>query len=568
MTARTEIRTRPPVGVTAPSEWPAQVSGRRFSPRLVDQLVVAAVALIANGWLVLNDGVYWDDWLLYTQLTKGEWSTVQSTAQQAGGIPTYLYVWWAAAFAPPAAVGFKVVSLALLVGAALLIYRICSSSGFCSRTESVLIASVAATFPADHTHVLLITIPYLVYWTLFLAGVLLLLLSARRGGASKAALRVAADLAFFISFGLNSLLVLYLGVLVIYAISLHAAHRLAGARTIPRQLLAHVDLLVLPLVFWAVYRLWFAPNGIYGYYHQFDLSSVSITASLGGFWSASVVSQFADAIAALSVFPMLWLVVIAMVQRFWRAQPEARESLRPRLAMFVFGIFLFILAILPYNVVGLIPDAHGWSSRHAMLLSLPVALVVISGTRLLFRGGHGSVTALGAAVVLTLVTGFVLDGASTYVGWEARWVKDQSVIANLRADASSARYSVYWINDSYPKGGDPSYRFYEWASILGRAYGGESRVGLDVTSTPTSFLSTGVPYFNGAYNLGHFDPQGCQADVTIKPGPGARTDPVLVARYVYYSLFDRNALRQWLPTVTRVTVAPLQSGGSSRCSAA
>src|SRR5262249_33269114 len=151
------------------------------------------------------------------------------------------------------------------------------------------------------------TIPYLLYWTFFLAGVLLLLLSARRIGASRGALRVAADAAFFFSFGLNSLLVLYLGALTVYAISLLAAQRFAVAGASLRQLLAHVDLFVLPFAFWGVYRVWFPPKGIYGYYHQFDLSSESITASLRGFWSASVVSQFADAIVALSLLPVLWL---------------------------------------------------------------------------------------------------------------------------------------------------------------------------------------------------------------------------------------------------------------------
>jgi len=181
---------RPIEDDSSPASGPWTDRVRAISATRRDQLVVIGVALLAHGWLVVNNGIYWDDWLVYAKLQRGDLAGVQQLASQVGGIPTYLYIWIAAAALPPAAIGFKILALLLIAGSGLLMYSICRESELVSRAEAVLIACLAIAYPADHTRVLLVTVNYLAYWFAFLLGVLLLTRSEAATGRAKWVLRV------------------------------------------------------------------------------------------------------------------------------------------------------------------------------------------------------------------------------------------------------------------------------------------------------------------------------------------------------------------------------------------
>lgn len=530
-----------------------------------NQLTVVCVAALTHGWLVVNNGIYFDDWILYTQLKRGDWASVRGMADQLGGIPAYLYVWAAAAAIPPPMIGYKILSLLLITGTGLLIYSICSESGLVSRTEALLISCLAVAYPSDHTHVLLITVPYLIYWFVFLVATLLLMRSEAAVGWRKLALRLIALVCFLFSFGLNSLLLFYFGVLLLGVLYLRRRNGLTLARLFTEELPRHADLLIAPFAFWFVYRTYFPPNGIYGYYHQFHLGLGSIVVSIRGFWQSGVVAQFHDSIEALALVPLVWLAALFAVQRFWRPGGTDPDPLRPRLAMLGFGVLLGALAVIPYIAVGLAPSDHGWNSRHTILLGVAVGIVLVAGARILFRAGGGSIGLLGTAVLVTLLLGFIVDSAVGYVGWEARWIKDSSVMANLAATPGADRYSVYWIDDRYQVGGEPDHRYYEWSSMLGQAFGGQSRIGLDIHTNSPQFLVDGRKFFNASRNLAGLDPAGCEAGVSISQGPDAHSELGLVARYVFYSLFDPAQRDRLVAKATTVDIQPLAAAQATNC---
>jgi len=279
-----------------------------------------------------------------------------------------------------------------------------------------------------------------------------------------------------------------------------------------------------------------------------------------------VVAQFRDSLEALALLPLVWLAALFAVQRFWRSSPSAPDSFRPRLAMLGFGTLLAALAVVPYVAVGLAPNDHGWSSRDAILLGFPIAIMLVAGARILFPAKGGSVSVLGAAVLISLLLGFIVDTGIGYVGWEARWIKDSSVMHNLAATPGADRYSVYWIDNRYQLGGEPTYRFYEWAGMLGVAFGGQSRIGLDQATTSPAFLVDGRPFFTKAYNLGGFDPAGCEAHVVISPGPDPHSELGLVVRYLFYSVVDPVERDRLLARTTTVEVDPYPAPPATDCS--
>jgi hypothetical protein len=484
---------------------------------------------------------------------------------QLGGVPTYLYIWAAAAAMPPPMIGFKVLSLLLITGSGLLVYSILVESDLVSRTEALLITCLAVAYPADHTHVLLITVPYLVYWFLFLLGLLVLMRSEIASGGRKWALRVFALACFFLSFSLNSLLLFYFGALLFGVLYLHRVKGLTLGRLVTYELPRHLDLLIAPFAFWFVYRTYFPPNGLYGYYHQFHLALDSLVTSAQGFWLSGVVAQFRDSLVALAAAPLVWLAALYAVHRLWRSRQPGPDPIRPRLVMLGFGALLAVLAVFPYMAVALSPSEHGWNSRHTILLGIPVAIVLVAGARILFSAGRGAVGAVGAAALASLLLGFIADSGIGYVGWEARWIKDSSVIANLASTPGADGYSVYWIDDGYPAGGEPDHRYYEWSSMLGRAFGGQSRIGLDTRTSSPRFLVNGKSSFTDARNLAGLDPAGCEAVVVIGRGPDPHSELGLVARYVFYSVFDPAQRDRLVARATTITVQPHTAPEATNC---
>lgn len=536
-----------------------------MSRQTTARAVIVLVALAAHGLIVINNGILFDDWALYLHIARGDWAAMAAWVPQIGGIPTYLYVWIAGASIPPPLVGFRVAALLLIVGAALVTYEIAMLTGLVSRIEAVVIACLAVAYPGDHTHILLITLNYLVYYLLFLVAVWVLLRAETAAGWRRRLLQAIAVVLLFVSFGLNSLLVFFAGALLLGAIYLRTKGRLATREDAIREGLKHAYLLVVPVVFWAVYRVFFPPHGVYSGYHQFEWSLGSLLHSAEAFLVSGIAAQFRNSIAMLGVLAPLWLLVLFAVHRVWLRREHVAEALPGREVMLGFGAALAALAVFPYMAVGLDPSEHGWNSRHTLLLGLPVAIVLVAGAQVLFRTRGRLVGVLAGAVLASLLLGFILASAATYIGWEARWIKDSSVMAKLARTPGADRYFVYWIDDGYQVGGEPTYRYYEWAGMLRTVFGGESRIGLDRRATPANFLTAYEPYFTDIYNLGAFDPRGCEAVLTISRGPERHSDLGLVARYLFYSAIDQAQRDRMLREVTSVKVEPYPSAFATDC---
>src|ERR1700694_4904221 len=99
----------------------AAASAPRPTPvlfRVRDLVLLGAVALLAHGLLLLNDGIYWDDWLLFPQLQRHDWPAIDALVREAGVTPinsAFLHLF---AYAPGGAFSFKLAVSLLTVAAA------------------------------------------------------------------------------------------------------------------------------------------------------------------------------------------------------------------------------------------------------------------------------------------------------------------------------------------------------------------------------------------------------------------------------------------------------------------
>ena len=131
--------------------------------RRVEYIVIVFVALIVQGVVVFNDGIYLDDWLIYTDLIEGNWEALSSWVIQAGQ-PGHLYFYWLMGYLPGLIFKFRMVAFLSILLTALLVYKICEESKLTSRWESVFIALISLTYPAFQVSIATCVTPYLVFY--------------------------------------------------------------------------------------------------------------------------------------------------------------------------------------------------------------------------------------------------------------------------------------------------------------------------------------------------------------------------------------------------------------------
>lgn len=551
--------------------------------RLWPYLAIVLAALLGHGLLLFNDGTYWDDWLMKSQLATGTWSAQYDWAAQMG-LPVFAYFFWGLKLAGLLG-NYKAVAFLSLFTSAILVYKICLRFAWVNRIEALGIALLSLVYPAYQTTVALSTLQYEVFYCLFLIAAWLLLRSEQTAGPKWPALamRLTTLLLFFLAFNVNSLLVFYFPFLLLVFLSIRQARGLSWSEAVKTLPLRRLDFILLPFAYWGSKKVFFPTHGLYAHYNAIDLSLTPLTNRILASIKIAGYAQTEAAIAHLSGQPILWILILAatfsIYSKYIKLAPSTslthfavmRESGKTKWFV-LFGLLLLLSAVFPYSAVGDIPTLSGWNSRHALLVGLPMAVLIVAALRLVWVGGlyrepgRFDRRMISFLIGISLLTAFALSTIDYYVGWQVRAIKDRAIMSDLAETPILKKFSVFWIDDQFPAGGERLYRFYEWSSMFKRIWGGESRIGLQIQgygNNPAILPSLGK-FYTKHYNLSDFDPSGCQVGMTITRGPLHYSDGELVRRYFEYRYFDRQELPDFLHGVVHLDVQLLKSA-DPRC---
>jgi hypothetical protein len=410
-------------------------------------------------------------------------------------------------------------------------------------------------------------LPYVLYYCVFLLGVWLALRAEQSAGKRHVTLRMSALASIFTAFTVNSLLTFYFGILLFLFLYKKKVSGLSWVTLFTRLLPRRLDYVLLPFVYWCVIRIWFPVHGHYsesGYNHV-SFSILSLINAMVLFIKNGIYTQINEALLMLAGQPVVILFVIGValwVYRVCRMSEVRTPGSANAYAVLAFGMALLFTGIFPYAAVGKWPTAHGWESRHSLLMALPLALIIVAGLRLAFTTTGGTLGKTGWTVLLLLLVSFSLATINTYVGWQARWVKDRSIMVKLADLPQAKACSVFWVDDRFPLGGEESHRFYEWAYMFRYVWGDERRIGIDYRSGPERLASMTKKgnLFNSRWALGQFDPNGPQARMTIRCAYGRTAAPYrLCALYQFYRFIRPVGMKDFLKSVVEVDVEPLAS---------
>ncbi|PIT01845.1 hypothetical protein TSA1_14470 [Bradyrhizobium nitroreducens] len=534
-----------------------------MSPLLRAIIVLLVVLLAAHAPMLLNDGLFMDDWLVLKP-RPDYFIDIDFLLNGAGHPIFYSYDTFANWTGAPIAVMVSLAVAGIVLGAisfALTATRL----GLLDRAEAVGLALIVWTYPGYQLWAGKANAVYVFSFGLLFIGAWLLTLAFAASGLQRVLLRVACALVFLLSFALNSTIVLYafvmLGLFVAIWRGGDASDGFVRRTWLAswRCALGYPELVLLPLIYWGSLNIWFKRIGVYAQHYDAHFPTLR---ELAGGWQAFFAAAYRDVLAhavrAAITVPTIFIlaaVLVGIVLLLLRSDTKPTTSRLGILAPLALAAILFLALSSPYLIAGLRPSStHFYESRHLLMFGVPSALALLAFKRQAERW-----TAPGVAFAVVFGAGLILSIGmlwSDYVFMQARTLKQEALERNLAGRVQPAA-TVYALDDGffdYPSRHVP-FGLAEVTGMLRLAWGNQPFFGFALRAERPDILrrmdeARKAP--GSAFH--HFDPTGPQATISFQPGPGAAPNQTLVRKYYACRLLARCDVAEFLAQLAQVTI--------------
>lgn len=439
---------------------------------------IVALYFIGHGLMLVNKGYYWDDWTFYNI------APVDALGEfvENGNLWFGHYLRLLLAIEP--IVSPKVVIFASYLFAAVFLHRVLLTIPEITRQARFFVVLLFALFPVNFARVQVVPCAaYAACYTLFFLG---FFFTARFEDDRKLSDRLLAHVSFLTSFFTNSLLVFYALVLLYLGYrSIRGRARRDWWPALLRTPITRSDFVVSPIVFWALKRAFFMSKGPFyeGNYNVVSMSGIA-TAPLGVLEAFR--TSFIEPIAASALATSFVLLLVSAVAAYFligadREAPEAPEAAEWNDVIFIaLGALAFCLAVFPYIVVGKMPIATDWDSRHQILVPLGASLILYYGLHLAFRLVRLRARPLRAVLCMFAVA-FIARNVVIDIAYQKDWFKQMAIVENIRKHPAFQTHMTYLVEDHTLAWNtlERTYRFYEYTGLLKLALGDERHCALD-----------------------------------------------------------------------------------------
>jgi len=416
---------------------------------------IIAAGIAAHGLVLLTDYVLWDGWWYAADLARPESPAVMTRLFHEVGRPIDM-----AFYAPLRWLGGDPVIWAKWLGTASWI-----GSALCMRTVFRKIAGLSDAV-ATSVAVLVVALPIfdllgeLALWMntacvlLFWLAWVLVSRLPERAGWRAIAVRLAALCLFFISFDLNSNLVMFYAIAVaLVGLRLPDMQPQTLVGRLPREVIRHADFLALPVVFWLWKTVFTPTSGYYATgYNQPSLAPDRLAAGYSGMTIDFVFRGLIELLSSSTWIAAAVVVAIAattVMRRFPLPEPVVERPARLGPRLLGWGLFLLLAAAFPYIVVGQSLASEGWLTRNCILCPLPVAMVVCGLLIVVNRWWLSQYTKAWLAGVAAIVTLSVGGCIHNYLAYQALGAKQWAIRGRLMEMIHDSDAAVVQLRDYY-----------------------------------------------------------------------------------------------------------------------
>lgn len=526
-------------------------------------IVLPILLLAAHAPLMLNDGVFMDGWLQIKQ--SPNYVVNLDFLWHGAGHPVFYFYYSIANLSGAPVLVMKIMALAGMLLGAVSLSLAATRARLLDPMEAIGFSLIVWTYPGYQMWADKALAVYVFSFGLFLFGTWLLMLAFDARGGRHVVFRIAAALAFFLSFALNSLMMLYVFVMFGLLVAVWRADDGEGA-PLRRVVLSawrcaagYPEFVALPLIYWGVLNIWFKRIGAYASYYGIHLPMFSdLRNGWDAFFQLGYMNILARAGQAASGHWVLFALIIGAVAivAFMLRGKDAPPSTPVFQILFPLSlsVLLFVALSMPYLIARIQPTLHFYETRHLLLFGLPGAFFILAIKRLAEHvvGNRAAfVGVFGPALIVSVAALW-----SGYVFMQARALK-QEALSNHLAAMPMPPATVFNLDDGFYDHSPRHVPFgiSEVTGMLRLAWGDHRFFGFSLQGERPTILQEMESARNveGSAFSG-MDPSGRQATISLQPGPGAAPNAILVRRYYVCRLMPRCEVVAFLSQLATVKV--------------
>jgi len=538
---------------------------------------IVLFGLMIHAFLVLNDGIFQDDWSYWMMGVMGDWEGFKKIWVDLGYTHLQYFYYPIYRYMNPFLVSRILISLAIILTACSF-FVICRNNLKIPAWESWVIAMLTVSYPIYNIYLQVPMIHYAVPYALLCFGWALYL----NWQTERKVLKFAAIYTLWAPslYTYNSLLSIYFSFVLILWLTLNPRTRSENKyekRSLLRFCTAHGFLIAFPFIVYLLKRTFGKPGGWFAGYNEIIFLKSSLIEGIGIFFHSfqrNLIGTIEELIrmSGQLLFPSFWIVFIGVLVVLFIANrrykfletPASSTSWLNSRNVWVAVIFLS-LAIVPYAMVGkYVYPANGF--RHVLTLGFPLSLGLVMLVSYLQTKFKKSAPNFSLYCCITIV---ILSGATCvykYCHWHERWVVDRATINTLKTiQPVSAGTLLYYKNPFYRKNDKRDiYRYYELSGLLYYGWGDMKWLGIHDLGTPNEkiidaslvWANSFDDVFRARNGLRNFKPNGCASEFILIPKDQGKKG-WLSLKYWLHRFIWKDQMENFLNSILTIEIRPI-----------
>lgn len=417
--------------------------------------------LLSFGLILFNfNFIYFDDWTLINQKKEDLINIFNEAGNSFFGYIHYFLIEYTGTFS------YKVFIFISYFLSGLLLNEILKRIVLISREERVFIVIIFLILPVNFARIALIDFPYAFCYILFFLSFFLF---CKYLDNKIFIYRLLSLVLFFISFQVNSFLVFYL---IVFFYGLYKLYD-NNIKKYAINIVKLIDFWSLPIIFFIFKSIYLIPTGPHASYYEINqekimnafLSTVYIFKRF--FYEFFILIPKYTSIEMIVVF---YLIIFYIIKRSGLVLFTNNPLSFKILSLFLLGFCLTFISIYPYMVVNTSPSFFDWDSRHMLLLSLGVALCLLSFYSIFNKK-------IKFIFFLSIIVLFTTINTNIYYCYIIDGIKQDAILLNIKQNKEIKKYNTFIVYDELKEYNNlnRTYRFYEYAGMLDFIYGNQNK---------------------------------------------------------------------------------------------
>lgn len=429
--------------------------------------IITGLYLLSFTFLLPNNGIYWDDWVLY-YVNKTDLSILYKEINVGVNLYDFLLQ------NPSGPILCKWTVFISFYLTSVLFYKILIKVSDFNPNTILMIVLLFTLFPYNFARVSTITILYTICNFSFFLSFFLMVLYFEK---NKYIYRILALLFFFFSFYTNSFLVFYCIALFFigYKENIHLPPYKYKKAIL--KYFKYIDFIAIPIVFWAQKKIFFPSNGNYENYNH--LNYISILKAPFRFIISLHTTFYNVILKCFSLNVFIVILAILLYVYLTNTTKHLRNERFKSINGLVIGLVFFFLGVFPYFAVGRSAHTFGleWNSRDQLLLPLGASFILYFGI-LLFSEAFNLSNKINVLVFSIILSSFCIYNMNTYKQFNVDWFKQLAFIENIKNIPEIKNNSTFIVEDNTSglNAINRTYRFYEYSGLMKQAFGDEKRL--------------------------------------------------------------------------------------------